>query len=88
MKRKADKILNFIKKSGKDGRRFSEIQRFIFNINHPDKEFDATYDRGYYCDSLCGGKSTKGILDWCFKTHKGKYVIDILPKGPIHTARF
>ena len=33
--KKAEEVLRFIKKAGKSGRRFTEIQKFIFEKNHP-----------------------------------------------------
>ncbi len=87
MKRKSERILNFIKKAGKDGRRFTEIQQFIFKINYPDLEFDKVKDRGYYCNSLCGSMERMGILDHCFKNYRDRWVINKLPKGPIHRKK-
>lgn len=88
--RKGEKVLKFIKKAGVKGRRFSEIQRFIMEINRPYAEYDSsTTDRGYYCSALCGTLNYKGLLEqFCFKNDKGRWVCPEIPKGAIYGSRF
>ena len=60
--KKGEAILRFIKKAGKKGRRFTEIQRFIFEKNHPHLKYDSsTTNRGYYCSCLFRNIQTKGF---------------------------
>jgi|ETNvirnome_2_300_1030623.scaffolds.fasta_scaffold128869_2 hypothetical protein len=103
--RKAEQILRFIKKSGTKGRRFTDIQRFIFNINKPHLKFDPVHDRGYYCNPLCGAqqhrwlksdsdglRSTRtgyeGLLSYCKKNKKGRYTLNVIPRGKLFPNKF
>lgn len=88
--RKGEKVLKFINKAGKRGRRFTEIQRFIMKINRPYREYDSgTTDRGYYCSALCGTYNQKGLLEqFCLKNDKGRWVCPEVPKGAIYGSRF
>ena len=88
--RKGEKILRFINKAGDKGRRFTEIQRFILKMNRPYSEYDSsTSDRGYYCDSLCGTRNQKGLLEqFCIKNDKGRWTCPEVPKGVIYGSRF
>lgn len=88
--RKGEKVLRFINKAGKKGRRFTEIQRFIMEINRPYREYDSgTADRGYYCNALCGTRSQKGLLEqFCIKNDKGRWTCPEIPKGVIYGSRF
>ena len=82
--RKAEQILRFIKKSGTKGRRFTDIQRFIFNVNKPHIKFDSVHDRGYYCNPLCGSYSYDGLLSYCKKNKNGRWTLNVLPKGQLY----
>ena len=88
--RKGEKVLRFINRAGKRGRRFTEIQRFILKINRPYAEYDSsTNDRGYYCDALSGNRSQKGLLEqFCIKNDKGRWTCPAVPKGVIYGSRF
>lgn len=77
---KAKEILKFIKKAGAKGRRFREIQRFIFEKNHPHLEFGhSATNRGYYCSPLCGTYRSKGLLSYCIKNKKGAWTLREMP---------
>jgi hypothetical protein len=88
--RKGEKVLRFINRAGKRGRRFTEIQKFILKINRPYAEYDSsTSDRGYYCDALSGNRSQKGLLEqFCIKNDKGRWTCPGVPKGVIYGSRF
>ena len=88
--RKGEKVLRFINRAGKRGRRFTEIQKFILKINRPYAEYDSsTSDRGYYCDALSGNRSQKGLLEqFCIKNDKGRWTCPAVPKGIIYGSRF
>jgi len=88
--RKGEKILRFINKAGDKGRRFTEIQKFILKINHPNAEYDSsTTDRGYYCSALSGTYNQKGLLEqFCIKNDKGRWTCPEVPKGVIYGSRF
>ena len=45
---KKDLIVDFVALQGKDGARFTEIQKFIFEHNNPGKKYSRK-NRGYYC---------------------------------------
>ena len=82
--RKAEQILRFIKKSGTKGRRFTDIQRFIFNVNKPHIKFDPVHDRGYYCNPLCGSYAYDGLLSYCKKNKNRRWTLNALPKGRLY----
>lgn len=88
--RKGEKVLRFINKAGGKGRRFTEIQRFILNINRPYSEYDSsTSDRGYYCSALSGTYGRKGLLEqFCIKNDRGRWTCPEVPKGVIYGSRF
>jgi hypothetical protein len=79
---KGEQILKFIKKAGTKGRRFREIQRFIFKKNHPHLEFGhSSTNRGYYCNPLCGTYKQKGLLKYCTKNKKGAWTLNQMPSN-------
>jgi hypothetical protein len=88
--RKGEKVLRFINKAGERGRRFTDIQKFILKINHPNAVYDSsTSDRGYYCDALYGTCSQKGLLEqFCIKNDRGRWTCLEVPKGVIYGSRF
>jgi hypothetical protein len=87
--KKGEKILRFIKKAGKKGRRFTEIQKFIYNINYPDLEFNSrSTNRGYYCSALCGTYDQKGLLEYCIKNDKGRWTCREIPNSAVYSKRF
>ena len=49
---KKDLIVDFVALQGKDGARFTEIQKFIYEYNHPGMEYDWFSNRGYYCSAF------------------------------------
>ena len=51
---KKDLIVNFVAQQGKEGARYTEIQKFIYEHNHPGKKYNSTKNRGYYS---CGFSS-------------------------------
>jgi len=82
---KAEEILRFIKKAGTKGRRFTDIQRFIFEKNHPNLKYDVmTTNRGYYCSCLCGTYRQRGLLTYCTKNPQRRWTLDRLPKGKVY----
>ena len=86
--RKGEKVLRFINKAGDKGRRFTEIQKFILKINHPNTVY-STSNRGYYCDALYGNSSQKGLLEqFCIKNDKGRWTCLEVTKGVIYGSRF
>lgn len=86
---KREAVLNFIGSKGTNGAKFSEIQRFIVEMNG--KNYDeftiatkwmarARKYRGYWCDYLCGnnwgGYKKRGILhEFCIKVSNKHYVL-------------
>lgn len=86
--RKGELILRFINDAGGNGRRFTEIQKFILNLNHPDVVYDYS-TRGYYCDALSGTINYTGLLkQFCIKNKKRRWVCPVVPKGTIYKSRF
>lgn len=84
--KKGEEILRFIKKAGKKGRRFTEIQKFIFEKNHPHLKYDSsTTNRGYYCTCLCGTNVNTGLLEYCTKNKQGRWTLNRLPKGKVYS---
>jgi len=88
--RKGEKVLRFINKAGERGRRFTEIQKFILKINHPNTVYDSsTSDRGYYCSALSGTYNQKGLLEqFCIKNDRGRWTCPEVPKGVIYGSKF
>lgn len=83
---KAMAILEYIGSEPK-GRRLSEIQRFIFERNHPDRKFNVKTDRGYYCTCLFGVMSSGriGLLEsFCLKNKENRYQLVEKPKAPFY----
>lgn len=77
---KAEKILRFIEKSGQEGRKLWEIQKFILQVNYPDRVFDKRNDRGYYCTNLLHNSSyfskTYGLLHkFCKRNDQKRWVL-------------
>ncbi|MCK9574663.1 MAG: hypothetical protein WC979_00250 [Candidatus Pacearchaeota archaeon] len=74
-------ILQFIKDGGETGRKFKEIQTYIYKLNHPDKEFTKDV-RGYYCTIICWyilpicGKNNKSY------TYNGPIIVEDMFKYP------
>tara|TARA_R110000772_G_C13141171_1_gene423997 strand:- start:106 stop:372 length:267 start_codon:yes stop_codon:yes gene_type:complete len=86
--KKAEEVLRFIKKAGKSGRRFTEIQKFIFEKNHPNLKYDSsTTNRGYYCNCLSGTYRQKGLLSYCTKNADNKWTLTRLPKGNVYLVK-
>ena len=57
---KKDLIVDFVALHGKDGARFVDIQKFIFEYNHPNRKYDWWTNRGYYsCAFWDGGHFSK-----------------------------
>ena len=51
---KKDLIVDFVALHGKDGARFVDIQKFIFEHNNPGEKYDWWKHRGYYCRAFSG----------------------------------
>jgi hypothetical protein len=84
---KKQKVIEFIKAAGRNGLTFSEIQRFVVEMNG--LNYDAIDGanrrryRGYWCVMLCGTRGyfstgrnyTPGILaSYCYKNLQGYYI--------------
>jgi hypothetical protein len=74
------KILEFIYKSGEEGRRYTDILRFIVEDLNGDKYTNDK--RGIYSDNLIGlprrGPSQQGMLHkYCNKNDNGKWVLNM-----------
>lgn len=89
VKTKGFKILDFIAQAGKEGRSFTEIQKFIWTEIRGYKEEDfwkkdtpaTRLSRGTYTTGLYGTQFQKGLLTtYCHKNEKGKWVLDRFPR--------
>ena len=74
------KVLRYIWESGKEGRRWVDIQRKYFNLAHKGSvEFSPSKDRGYGSNMLYRPEQTNrqtGILHaHCNKNQEGKWVL-------------
>ena len=63
---KKDLIVDFVALHGKDGARFTDIQKFIFEHNNPGKEYDWQRNRGYYCS---------GFSKWTYDGKDRRYLL-------------
>ena len=54
-KSKSVRILDMIADSGCRGMRFTDIQRTLWEMSHPDRPFTRAV-RGYWCTNLLGGR--------------------------------
>ena len=50
---KKDLIVDFVALHGKDGARFVDIQKFIYEHNNPGRTYGRN-NRGYYCQGFSG----------------------------------
>lgn len=72
-------ILRYIFESGKEGRSYTEIQRFYYEISLPGHEYNSTRDRGRGSTMFSGGDypgRPTGILHaYCKKNDNKKWVL-------------
>lgn len=77
---KSTYILDLIARSGPEGMRFTDIQRTLWSVSHPDTPFTRDL-RGYWCTNLLGGSTYHlGLLGaFCTKLPSGRYVRNDTP---------
>jgi len=81
---KSFRILNII--AANDGMRFTDIQRLLWEMNHPKGTFTRRL-RGYWCTNLLGTVTRDGLLrHWCVKGPDGLWRRNAKPmsKKPWH----
>ena len=64
---KKDLIVDFVALHGKNGARFVDIQKFIFEHNNPGKKYDWWTNRGYYCS---------GFSKWTYDGKDKRYLLN------------
>jgi hypothetical protein len=63
---KKDLIVDFVALQGESGARFTEIQKFIYELNNPGIKYNSTRNRGYYCS---------GFSKWTYDGKDKRYLL-------------